>query len=377
MPFALPHYEPPDFNAPVLCRAPLARFEPAPADGVVPDGYHATSIFPEYFHLSPGLWRLAADSRMDCVVSRAADGSLLVKEFRRVRSGELIAVGRGENGEEGIYVHAEPFPVTSEVSDKFAFRTRVSRETSFSIDYDELYPLLHYERKNGFILWVLGPAVTFDRDARDAFAGIVSRGYAHGLLAGNALAVHDTEASLFRTALGQDIYSKRLTPLGHYKHLDTINTVRRIGGLREAVRQGLIKDGIMRSVILRDIPMVLAGSIRDDGPLPDVIADVYEAQDRMRALARQATTVIAMATQLHSIATGNMIPSFRVMKEKEAGEETIRPVYFYTVDMSEFAANKLADRGSLSARSILTNAQDFIVTLDRGLKGYESGAGQG
>jgi len=109
---------------------------------------------------------------------------------------------------------------------------------------------------------------------------------------------------------------------------------------------------------------VFAGSIRDDGPLPEVIADVYAAQDAMRALARRATTVVCLATQLHTIATGNMTPSYRVLPDG-----SLRPVYFYSVDMSEFAAQKLINRGSLSTRAILTNVQDFVVTLERGLRG--------
>ena len=119
----------------------------------------------------------------------------------------------------------------------------------------------------------------------------------------------------------------------------------------------------MHSLVTSHVPYVLAGSIRDDGPLPGVISDVYEAQDRMRAHTQQATTVIGLATQLHTIASGNMTPSYTFDKKGN-----VRPVYFYLVDMSEFAVNKLADRGSLMARSILTNVQDFVVTLQRGLK---------
>ena len=110
------------------------------------------------------------------------------------------------------------------------------------------------------------------------------------------------------------------------------------------------------------MPYVLGGSIRDDGPLPPVFGNVYEAQDAMRREIRSATTVICVATMLHSIATGNMTPSFRVMPDG-----TVRQVYFYCVDIAEFTANKLADRGSLSARSIITNAQDFITTTAKGL----------
>jgi lysine-ketoglutarate reductase/saccharopine dehydrogenase-like protein (TIGR00300 family) len=362
MAFTLPRYAPPDFNSPSLATAPLARFERVEQAGVAPEGYHATSIFPEYLHLGQGEWCLVEESRMDCVVVLEADGSLAVKEFRHLKAGDAVACGRLEDGEEGIYVHTGGFELPSGIGEKFAFRTQVSRETSFSIDYDELYQLLDFERDNGFILWVLGPAVAFDKDARDAFTSIIDNGYVHGLLAGNALAVHDMEGSLFGTALGQELYSKTHAVMGHYKHLDAINKIRSIGSIEEAIGAGLISDGIMKATIRKRIPYVLAGSIRDDGPLPAVIADAYLAQDEMRALARRATTVVAMATQLHAIATGNMIPSYRVMDGAQ-----VRPVYFYSVDMSEFAINKLANRGSLTARTILTNVQDFVVNLERGL----------
>jgi hypothetical protein len=211
-------------------------------------------------------------------------------------------------------------------------------------------------------LWVLGPAVSFDQDARTAFVNIIIAGYVHGLLAGNALAVHDIEGALSGTALGQELYSKRHVPGGHYKHLDAINTIRKLGSIQTGLDAGIVTSGIMKAIIDQRIPYVLAGSIRDDGPLPEVTEDVTLAQDRMRDLTRHATTVIAMATQLHAIATGNLLACYQVVNHDQ-----VRPVYFYVVDMSEFAANKLADRGSLTVRSILTNVQDFIVTLERGL----------
>lgn len=361
--FKLPDFHPPDFSNPPLADAPLAIFREVIKGGVAPDNYHATSIFPEYFHVSPGKWILPKESRMDCVAVLGDDGALSVKEFRLLRAGERVACGRSENGEEGIFVHTGAFGWDSPINEKFAFRTQVSRETSFSFDYDTLYEILEHERDNGFILWVLGPAAAFDKDAREAFSEIINHGYVHGVLAGNALATHDIEASFFGTALGQDIYTKHHAQSSHYKHIDTINIVRGIGSIEKAVKSGILKDGIMHAIVQNCTPYVLAGSIRDDGPLPGVIAHAYEAQDRMRDLARQATTVIAMATQLHSIATGNMIPSYKVLSDG-----TVRPVYFFTVDMSEFAANKLANRGSYTARSILTNTQDFIVNLQRKLK---------
>jgi lysine-ketoglutarate reductase/saccharopine dehydrogenase-like protein (TIGR00300 family) len=360
--FKLPQFRPPDFTVSPFIDAPIVQFAEAKIAGAAPEGYHATSIFPEFFQVEKGLWVLARDSRMDCVAVLRTDGTIDVVEFRNLKPGDLVACGRHENGEDGIFVHVDAFGLEEAVFEKFAFRTRISRETSFSYDYDELYRLLEHDREKGFLLWVLGPAVVFDKDSRDCLSAIIEEGFVHGVLAGNALATHDIEGALFGTALGQDIYTKRHADLGHYKHLDAINRIRQIGSIEGAVKEGVLKDGIMASLVRRGVPFVLAGSIRDDGPLPDVIVNTGDAQDRMRALVRKATTVIAMATQLHSIATGNMTPSYRVMDDG-----TVRPVYFFNIDMSEFAASKLADRGSLTARSILTNTQDFVVNLHRKL----------
>jgi len=300
---------------------------------------------------------------MDCVAVLSGEGSPRITEFRNLRAGDRVACGRTENGEEGIFVHTQAFRFPGHVSEKFAFRSHLTRETSFSIDYDELYELLDHDRRQGRIVWVLGPAVVFDRDSRNAFVSLIEAGYVHALLAGNALATHDVEGALSGTALGQELYTKRTTPLGHYKHLDALNRVRGLGSIQAAIQAGLIRDGVMHAVLNNGIPFVLAGSIRDDGPLPEVVADAYRAQDRMRELTRAATTVVALATQLHAIAVGNMTPSYQVL-----GPGRVRPVYFYSVDMSEFAVHKLVDRGSLTARSILTNVQDFMVTVERGLR---------
>lgn len=363
MAFSLPIYSPPDFTRSDLADVPIVIFKPVEKAGAAPDNYHATSVYPEYFHVKKGQWLLAKESRMDCVAVLEPDETISVKEFRNLKSGDLVACGRRENGEDGVFVHTTGFEFSAHVSEKFAFRSHLTRETSFSIDYDELYELMDYERENGFIVWVLGPAVVFDYDARKAFTRLIHSGYAHALLAGNALATHDAEGAIFKTALGQELYSKKSVMLGHYHHLDTINAIRKAGSIRKGIESGMICDGVMKAVIEKNIPYVLAGSIRDDGPLPEVIADVYEAQDKMRAITRKATTVIALATQLHAIATGNMVPSYNV-----TDKGIVRPVYFYSVDMSEFAVSKLINRGSLTARSILTNVQDFVVTAERGLQ---------
>jgi len=361
--FALPPYRPPDFEAPSLLCAPIAKHAPAPADGILPENFHATSNLPEYVQLSRGRWVLCPESRMDAAIV-VHGHELRVVEPRDVRKGEPVVVGRTENGEEGILVHADGFGPPAGCSDKFQFNIRRTRESPFSRDYDSLYDLLRYERENGgVIVWVLGPAVAFDKDSRDAMVDLIRNGYCQALLAGNALATHDLEAAVFGTGLGQDIYHQRQHPLGHYNHLDVLNRARRHNSLGDAVKSMGIEDGIMASCLTQGVPVVLAGSIRDDGPLPDVTADAYESQRRMRACARRATTAIAVATQLHAIAFGNMLPSYQITPDG------VRPVYFYIVDMSEFAVDKLANRGSMQATGITTNAQDFMVNVRRALVG--------
>ena len=361
MHFQLKEYFSPDFSASQFVDAPDVTMIPAPLDGVAPQGYHATTIFPEYFKIE-GQWQLGEDSRMDSTAVYES-GAIIVREFRHLKKGDLVILGRSEDGSEGIYVHTNGFDDQQEGNgDSFAFRQGRTRETAFSIDYDSLYEQLRHERDNGYIVWVLGPACTFDSDSRNAFSRLCEHGFVHALLAGNALAVHDLEASYKKSALGQDIYTQLTHPHGHYNHLDTINRVREFGSIPNFIERENVNDGIMHQIIKQDIPYVLTGSIRDDGPLPEVYADVYAGQDAMRSHIRKATTVIGMATTLHSIAAGNMAPSFRVMPDG-----TVRQVYYYMVDISEFAANKLGDRGSLSARSIITNVQDFVVHTSKNL----------
>ena len=358
--FELPRYTAPDFDAAIFRGAPQARMLPAPRDGVAPEGYHAMSIFPEYFKIGED-WLLAEESRMDCVPVYE-NGRIVVREFRNLRKGDAVICGRTEQAEEGIYLYAHGFDARTDSVDTFAFRQGHSRESSFSRDYDQLYDLLRYERDHGKIVWVVGPAFSFDYDARDAFSRVIAGGYVHAILAGNALATHDLEGAYLGTALGQDIYTQRHRPNGHYNHLDTLNRVRYHGSVEAFIRAEGIDNGIIHACEKHGVPYVLAGSIRDDGPLPCVYGDVYRAQDAMRDQVRGATTVICMATMLHSIAVGNMTPSYRVLPGG-----AVRQVYFYCVDIAEFTVNKLMDRGSLTTRGIVTNAQDFIVNIAKGL----------
>ncbi|MDO5021711.1 MAG: hypothetical protein Q4E07_00020 [Eubacteriales bacterium] len=355
--FILPKYSEPDFSQ--LKGCPNAKFVPCPKDGVAPENFHAMSIYPEYFNVD-GEWLLAEESRMDCVPVLEG-GKILIKEFRNLKEGELVAVGRTEDGSDGIFLHEKAFVQAEESEQAFAFRQNRSRETAFSKDYDELYELLEHEKEHGKILWVMGPACAFDHDTRDSLSKLIKAGYMQALLTGNALATHDLEAGLFGTALGQNVYTQESVINGHYCHLDLINKAREAGSIENLINKYNIKDGIIKTCIEENVPIVLAGSIRDDGPLPPVYADVYEAQDAMRHEVRDATTIIALATTLHTIAVGNMTPSYR----KRDG--VLRPVYFYSVDVSEFPLNKLRDRGSLSSRTIVANVQDFVTQIAKRL----------
>ena len=245
-----------------------------------------------------------------CVVIR--DGEPFAVEQRNIKKDDTVVIGRKDDASLGIYLHATGFLSSESGMEAFAFRTSRTRETSYSMDYDSLYDLLKYEKENGYIVWVVGPAVAFDYDSRKSMQQLIENGYVQHILAGNALATHDLEASYLKTALGQDIYTQESIPNGHYHHLQTINDVRDAGSINTFIKQNNITEGIMYAMETQGIGYILAGSIRDDGPLPEVIGDVYECQSRMRSVISNATTVIGLATQLHTIATGNMTPSYVV-----------------------------------------------------------------
>ena len=356
MSFEIPKYTHPNFETEEFKNSTNVKIEIVEKDGVAPDNYHAMSIYPEYFKID-GQWKLAKETRMDCVPRLRDDNEIEIVEFRHLKVGDKIVVGRTEDGSEGIYLHTTGFEDKKVEAENFAFRGSRSRETSQTMDYDQLIELLKHEKENGYVVWVMGPAAVFSKGARDSLTKLINNGYVDALLGGNAVATHDLEAGIYNTALGQDIYTQCSIKDGHYHHLDLLNKARKYGSIEKLIEEENITSGLIHSCIKNNIPMVLGGSIRDDGPLPIVIADVYEAQEKMREQIRKATTVICMATQLHTIATGNMTPSFRVVN----GE--VRPLYFYTVDTSEFAVNKLKDRGSLSVRTMISNAQDFLQRL--------------
>ena len=344
----------PDFAAPRFAQAPDARFVPAPADGVLPERFFSTTNLPTYVRVR-GEWRMPREPRMDSALVLDGDGELWIREGRRVREGDLVAVGYAEDGSEGIYVHTAAF--LGDVGEgEFKFMTsEVSREKP--IDYSLMARILIEERaRGGYPVWVTGPALVHSR-ARADMTWFVQNGFVGALLAGNAVAVHDIEASIFGTTLGMS-GSGEATSGGHGLHMRAINKVRAAGSIANAVKQGLITDGIMHACVTHDVPFVLTGSIRDDGPLPDVITDALEAQDAMREQTKQATMAILIATALHAIATGNMLPAF--VTEKDG---SLRELATICVDSSEFVVSKLKDRGTHQAFGVVTNAQDFMHIL--------------
>ena len=350
-------YRPPDLQTPELRAAPDARFEPAPADGVLPEHFFSTTNLPTYVKVD-GAWRLPRAPRMDSAIVLEADGSLRVVEGRYLKRGQRVAVGYAEDGKEGILVDTEgllPEADGSGESDFQFMRSEVSREKP--VDYATMARLLREERaRGGHIVWVLGPAVLHAR-GRDVISWFIENGYANAVLGGNAVGVHDIEQALMGTTLGMDRTGRPVAG-GHAFHMRAINKIAAAGSIRAAVEQGILTEGIMFSCVKYDVPFVLAGSIRDDGPLPDTVSDMNRAQELMRVHAQKATMAIMIATALHSIGFGNMLPAY-VTEE----DGSLRPLTTIAVDSSEFVVSKLKDRGTHQAFGVITNAQDFLHVL--------------
>jgi lysine-ketoglutarate reductase/saccharopine dehydrogenase-like protein (TIGR00300 family) len=350
----VPTFSHPDFTVPALASAPDARFEAAPADGVLPDGFFSTTNLPTYVRVD-GRWRMPREPRMDAALVLDTHGDLWVKEPRRVRKGERVAIGFAEDGSEGIFVHAAAFLGDSEEGEFRFMTSEVSREKP--IDYSVMARLLVDERdRGGYPVWVTGPALVHSR-ARADMVWFIQNGFVGALLAGNAVAVHDIEASIFGTTLGMT-RTGEATSGGHGLHMRAINKVRAAGSIARAVEQGVITDGIMHACVVRGVPFVLTGSIRDDGPLPDVITDAIEGQEAMKLHTVKATMAVLVATALHAIATGNMLPAF--VTEPDGSLHELPTI---CVDSSEFVVSKLKDRGTHQAFGVVTNAQDFMHIL--------------
>jgi len=347
-------FPPPDFSNPTFAGFPDAQFAPAPTDGVLPDGFFSTTNLPTFVRRG-GKWIAPREPRMDSGIVLDANEVLWVREGRRIRRGDRVAVGDKEDGSQGIFVQTHLVPHGAD-PDAFSFMSsEVSREKP--IDYASMARLLIEEKElGGYPIWVTGPALVHSR-ARDDMSWFITNGYVGALLAGNAVAVHDIEASIYGTTLGMT-KTGEITQGGHGLHMRAINRVRSAGSIANAVADGIITDGIMYSCVKHNVPFVLTGSIRDDGPLPDVITDALQAQDAMREHAIKATMAILIATALHAIATGNMLPAFVSLPDGNMRELTT-----ICVDSSEFVVSKLKDRGTHQAFGVVTNAQDFMHIL--------------
>ena len=317
------------------------QLQPAPKDRTLPDGFYSTTNHPTYV-LIDGDWVEVENIEMDtAIVVEPEKKRAYCKPISEIKKGDLVVVGQS-----GIRVEPPERPRGYTI---FEFMgSRVSSEKPAEPLIRQIADaILEVKRAGKKVLAVVGPAVVHT-SAAPALARMIREGYIDVLYAGNALAVHDIEAQLFGTSLGVDIKTGRPAEGGHRHHLYAINEVMKAGGIAELVKQGKLKAGIMYEVIKRGIPYVLAGSIRDDGPLPEVITDVLEAQREMRRHLKGVGLVLMMCTMLHSIAVGNLLPS---------NVKTI------CVDINPATVTKLTDRGTAQALGVVTDIGVFLPML--------------
>jgi lysine-ketoglutarate reductase/saccharopine dehydrogenase-like protein (TIGR00300 family) len=325
--------------------------EPAPSDGVFPEQFYATSHLPTQVRLG-GRWVDVAHIEMDVALRISPDRTAAsTVTMAGVRKGDLIVTGR-----EGVRIFPQERPKGRDV---FSFmQAQVSSErphTAAVADIAERMRALKKDRVGGKtgsdVLLTGGPAI-IHAGGREALTWLIDQGFVNVLFCGNALAAHDLEAELYGTSLGYGFAAGHPVPHGHEHHLRTINRIRAVGSIARAVETGLVKDGVMAAAVRRGAKVVMAGSIRDDGPLPGVITDSMEAQDAMRAALADVGLALLVATTLHAIATGNMLP---------ASVPTV------CVDMNSAVPTKLADRGTFQAVGLVMDAASFLRDVARHL----------
>lgn len=319
------------------------QLNPAPADGVFPEGFYSTTNLETAIYLGDQ-WLPVQDIEMDCgiVVDRTAgDAGARCVPIHRVRAGDLVVVG--DTG-----VRVAPVPRV-EPSSAFHFMgSDVSSERRKEIIVAALVRAMHETREAGkHILFVGGPAI-IHTGAGPYLEALIRGGWIDVLFAGNALATHDIEQALFGTSLGVDLRTGLATAGGHEHHLRAINAIRAAGGIAAAIEQGILKSGVMHACVTQGVPFVLAGSIRDDGPLPEVITDTIQAQEAMRFAVRNVGVAIMVATTLHAVATGNLL---------RASVTTI------CVDKDADTVIKLMDRGTHQAYGLITDCEFFLKEL--------------
>ncbi|MFC7202286.1 TIGR00300 family protein [Haloferax namakaokahaiae] len=323
-----------------------AHVEPSPADQVVPLGFYSTTNHPTEVRYE-GEWLTVEDIEMDCaiVVEPGDDGEparAYTKVLNGIEAGDLVVTD-----EAGIRVKPPERP--RDASGPFGFmQGGVSSERPSDSLIEQVAEAIHETKdEGGNVLVVAGPALIHSGGG-DALADLIREGYVDMISAGNGFATHDIERGLYGTSLGMDMETMEHPRKGHKHHIYTISEVIRAGGIAEAVEDGLIKEGVMYECVKNDVPYVLAGSIRDDGPLPDTITDTIEAQNAIREQAHQADMVLMLSTLLHSVAVGNCLPS------------TAKTV---CVDINPATVTQLLDRGSSQAIGMVTDIGTFVPTL--------------
>ena len=317
--------------------------EPAPANGVFPDGFYATTNLETSVRIQ-GRWIAVRDTEMDCgilIEEQGAEVTARCLPLHRVALGASIVVG-----DEGVRV--TPLRPT-DPRDAFAFMgSNVSSERPKEQVIEAIAGAMRQARAAGQkILLVGGPAI-LHTGAGKYLEAIVLAGWIDVLFAGNALATHDIERALYGTSLGVDLTTGAPVAHGHEHHLRAINTIRAAGGIRQAIENGILTSGIMHACASKNVRTVLAGSIRDDGPLPDVITDSVQAQDAMREAVRGVGVALMVATTLHSVAAGNLLAA------------SVRTV---CVDSDADTVIKLMDRGTHQAFGLVTDCEFFIKEL--------------
>lgn len=327
-----------------------ARLEPAPAAGVLPDHFYATSNLPTAV-LVNDVWLPVAGEEMDLAVVVAADRrSARAVPMAEVRAGELVVVG-----EEGVRV--EPPPRDADPASFRFMASEVSAEKPKGPLLQRVVRTVRRVKAEGKKTLLVGGPAIIHTGAGPVLERLIRQGWIDILFAGNALAVHDIEQGLLGTSLGVPVSEDAAVREGHAHHLWAINAVRRAGSIAAAVEAGLLRRGVMHACVQRRIPFVLAGSIRDDGPLPGVITDAVAAQQAMRKLIPGVGMAIMIGTTLHAVATGNLLPA---------------RVFTVCVDINPGVVTKLQDRGSRQSVGIVMDAASFLEQLAAGL--LEQGA---
>ena len=318
----------------------------AEGNRIAPRDFYSTTNHPTFIR-HDGKWIPVEEMKMDSlVILDPATGRATCKTLSKLLTGELVVVG-----EDGVKVVPPARPRNQSLFE-FMHGTVSPERPSEAIIAQIAKEMIELKRKGGRIVLVGGPAI-IHTGASTALAKIVRMGYVDALFAGNALAAHDIEFNLMGTSLGMDLTTGKPVIGGHCHHLQAISEVIRAGSIREAVEKGVIKGGIMFECVKKDIPYVLAGSIRDDGPLPDVITDVIAAQDEMRLHLKGCGMVLMIATLLHSIAVGNCLPS------------SVKTV---CVDINPTSVTKLIDRGTQQVIGVVSDAGTFLPLLAKQLE---------